>query len=70
MKLLESRLTTMPADLMVKVSLFDQFEKEGRTSLAFRFVFQSFSRTLTDEEVHGYMVKISALLTEKGYSVR
>jgi phenylalanyl-tRNA synthetase beta chain len=31
--------------------LFDTFSKEGRTSVAYRFVFQSFDKTLTDDEV-------------------
>jgi len=30
--------------------LFDEFKKEGQISYAFRLVFQSFERTLTDEE--------------------
>lgn len=31
--------------------LFDTFSKEGRTSYAYRFIFQSFTKTLTDNEV-------------------
>jgi phenylalanyl-tRNA synthetase beta subunit len=31
--------------------LFDTFTKDGRTSVAYRFIFQSFEKTLTDEEV-------------------
>jgi phenylalanyl-tRNA synthetase beta chain len=32
--------------------LFDTFEKEGKVSVAYRFVFQSDEKTLTDEEVN------------------
>jgi phenylalanyl-tRNA synthetase beta subunit len=39
-------------DLCVKISLFDTFTKEGRTSLAFRLIFQSFERTLVETEVN------------------
>lgn len=31
--------------------VFDQFEKDGRISIAYRLVFQSFEKTLTEEEV-------------------
>ena len=32
-------------------ALFDMFTKDGKTSLAYRLVFQSYEKTLTDEEV-------------------
>ncbi len=48
-------------ELVVKgPELFDTFTKEGRTSYAFRLVFQSFDRTLTDEEVGSVMDKINS----------
>lgn len=50
--------------------LFDEFSKGGRKSLAFRLVFQSFERTLSDEEVNKAMEKVYATLTEKGWEVR
>jgi phenylalanyl-tRNA synthetase beta subunit len=31
--------------------LFDHFEKDGRTSVAYRFIFQSYEKTLTEAEV-------------------
>ena len=52
-------------ELLVRLSLFDKFlsaqagEKEGKVSYAFRLVFQSMERTLTDEEVNVLMKKIS-----------
>ncbi len=38
--------------------LFDKFSKEGRKSLAFRLVFQSHDRTLSDDEVNALMNQI------------
>lgn len=57
-------------ELLIRLDQFDKFEKKGKTSLAFRLVFQSFDRTLTDDEVNEIMKKISAALSEKGYEVR
>lgn len=56
--------------LAVRISLFDTFEKEGRRSLAFRIVFQSFERTLTEAEVSSIMEKVSATLKARGYGIR
>ena len=59
------------AGLLQQVQLLDQFtNKEGRQSLAFRLVFQSMERTLTDGEVNVIMEKISAALRAAGYEVR
>ena len=57
-------------ELLVRLDQFDRFEKEGRVSLAFRLVFQSFERTLTDDEVNAIMDKISAAIAAQGYEVR
>ncbi|HEX8946706.1 MAG TPA: phenylalanine--tRNA ligase subunit beta, partial [Candidatus Paceibacterota bacterium] len=57
-------------ELLVRMDQFDRFEKEGRVSYAFRLVFESSERTLTDEEVNGIMEKISAALRAAGYEVR
>jgi phenylalanyl-tRNA synthetase beta chain len=56
--------------LLARLDQFDQFEKEGRISYAFRLVFQSFDRTLTDDEVNGIMSNVTEALTAKGYEVR
>ncbi|HUX80934.1 MAG TPA: phenylalanine--tRNA ligase subunit beta [Candidatus Paceibacterota bacterium] len=59
------------AGLLRQVQLLDQFtNKEGRQSLAFRLIFQSFERTLTDNEVNECMTAITAALLQKGYEVR
>jgi len=57
-------------ELLLHTTLFDEFHKEGKVSYAFRLVFQSFERTLTDDEVGNIMEKITKALTEKGYIVR
>lgn len=59
--------------LVVRFSRFDRFQKLGeeRISWAFRLVFQSFDRTLTDEEVNAIMAKITEKLQENsGWQVR
>jgi phenylalanyl-tRNA synthetase beta chain len=56
--------------LCVRMTLFDEFSKEGRTSYAFRLVFQSDSRTLTDGEVNTLMEKIVDMVAKKGWEVR
>ncbi|MBC7836163.1 phenylalanine--tRNA ligase subunit beta, partial [Acetobacteraceae bacterium] len=58
-------------DLLVRSDLFDSFEnKEKRVSLAFRLIFQSFERTLTEAEVNPIMEKVSAALKAKGFEIR
>ncbi|USN88929.1 MAG: phenylalanine--tRNA ligase subunit beta [Candidatus Nomurabacteria bacterium] len=63
-------LTTAAGPLLVRDTLFDTFEKDGRTSYAFRFVFQSMERTLTDEEINGVMDAVYAVAKEKDWEVR
>jgi phenylalanyl-tRNA synthetase beta chain len=67
---IESAIRDSANELLVRLDQFDRFEKEGRVSYAFRLVFESPERTLTDEEVNGIMDKISAALTRKGYEIR
>ncbi|KKR62426.1 hypothetical protein A3G48_04070 [Candidatus Nomurabacteria bacterium RIFCSPLOWO2_12_FULL_40_42] len=51
--------------------IFDEFKKENKISYAFRLVFQSYDRTLTDIEVKGVMDKITEKIKEnKGWQVR
>lgn len=58
-------------ELLVRIDQFDSFEKEGRVSYAFRMVFESLSRTLTDGEINVIMEKITTALDNKeGYEVR
>ena len=57
-------------ELCVKVSLFDQFQKGEKTSLAFRLIFQSFDKTLTEIEANQAMEKVAAALKQKGFEIR
>jgi phenylalanyl-tRNA synthetase beta chain len=57
------------------VTLFDRFEKEfdgiQRTSFAFRLVFQSFTKTLSDEEINQQMEALNKVILEtEGFEMR
>lgn len=67
---IEEVLRNMSGDLLVRIDLFDEFSKEGKVSYAFRMVFQSYEKTLSDEEVNVVMEKVNATLLEKGWEVR
>ena len=57
-------------ELLVRSELFDRFEKGEKLSLAFRLVFQSFEKTLTDTEANAVMEKVYVAVKEKGWEVR
>jgi phenylalanyl-tRNA synthetase beta subunit len=70
-KILESLYKEESGDLLVREPiLVDTFSKEGRTSYAYRLVFQSYERTLMDDDVAPITESITAKLTELGYEVR
>jgi phenylalanyl-tRNA synthetase beta chain len=55
--------------------LFDEFKKGSQISYAFRLVFQSFERTLTDQEVNDIMTQITNKIKDEktngiGWQVR
>ncbi len=56
--------------LRVRTTFRDEFKKDGRTSFAFRVVFQAFDRTLTDAEVEGPTQAIYTALTKQGWDIR
>lgn len=56
--------------LRVRTTLFDTFSKAGRTSFAFRLVFQASDRTLTDAEVNEAMIPVYQAVAEQGWEVR
>ncbi|OHA17863.1 MAG: phenylalanine--tRNA ligase subunit beta [Candidatus Taylorbacteria bacterium RIFCSPHIGHO2_01_FULL_45_63] len=56
--------------LLVNDYLFDEFKKGDKISYAFRLVFQSFEKTLTDDEVNRIMKKVAAAVTAMGWQVR
>lgn len=64
-------LSAAAKELLVKgPERFDRFEKDGRVSYAFRSIFQSFTRTLSDEEANGYMKAAYDAAKAKGWEVR
>lgn len=58
----EQIITEHATSLLLRYDLFDEFSKDGKTSYAYRLVFQSFEKTLTDEEINPIMDKIYAVL--------
>lgn len=56
--------------LMLRIDLFDEFTKEGKTSYAYRLVFQSLDRTLTDSEAQAAMEAVYAAVAPFDWTVR
>ncbi len=56
--------------LIADTELFDIYEKEEQKGLAFRIIYQSNERTLTDEEVNNSQEKIIKAMEGKGWEVR
>ncbi len=56
--------------LIARHALFDTFKKEGKISYAFRLVFQSYQKTLTDEEANAVMEQIYLKIRAHGWEVR
>ncbi len=69
---IEATIKKDAGDLVVRFSQFDKFHKEGeeRISYGYRLVFQSFERTLTDDEVNAVMEKVTKACSEAGFEVR
>lgn len=58
-------------ELLQRIDLFDEFEKDGNTSYAFHLVFQSGEKTLTDVEVGEIMADIEAdIISHEGWEAR
>lgn len=68
--MVSKELTEAAGDLLVRHHLFDTFSKDGKTSYAFRFVFQSFEKTLTDEEINTVMEVVYKAAEKNGWEVR
>lgn len=63
--------TNLGTGLLVRAPrLVDQFTKEGRTSYAYRLVFQAFDRTLTDDDIKPITDAVYSALDKAGYEVR
>ncbi len=68
---IESAAVKAADKLLVKgPDLFDKFEKDSKVSYAFRMIFQSFEKTLSDEEVNSYMEKVYEAAKAKKWEVR
>ncbi len=67
-------IKSVAGDLCVEVVKFDEFKKEIdgviKTSLGYRLIYQSFDKTLTDEEVNVQSDKVYEKLKELGLEVR
>ncbi len=66
----EKLIKEQAGELLVRIDLFDRFEKNGKISLAFRLVFQSFVKTLADKDAHERMEKIYEEVKKQGWEVR
>ena len=69
--ILENIYKEMGGNLLIKDPiLFDQFTKEGRVSYAHSLVFQSYEKTLTDDEIKIIIDKIYVRIKDMGWEVR
>ncbi len=58
-------------DLLIREpELVDQFAKDGRVSYSYRLIFQSFEKTLTDEEIKPITEKIYNKINQMGFEAR
>lgn len=63
-------LRTHAGEHLLRIDCVDTFTKENRVSLAFRMVFQSREKTLTDEEVNASMEYVYRVAQEHGWETR
>ena len=66
----ETLIRSHAGELLTKITLFDTFTKDGRVSYAFRLIFQSFEKTLTDEVVGKIMEEITSAAEIQGFEAR
>jgi phenylalanyl-tRNA synthetase beta chain len=69
---IEKGIASVPEalNLLARHAIFDTFKKDGKTSYAFRMVFQAPDRTLTDIEANAIMEKIYAHMSAQAWQVR
>lgn len=67
---LREQIQSEAGPLAESTALFDKFEKGGKTSLAYRIIFQSFERTLTEGEANEAIQKVAEALKSKGFEIR
>ena len=63
-------IRTHAGELLVRSEKFDEFKKGDKISYAFRLIFQSFDRTLTDEDANERMDSIYGAVKKEGWEVR
>lgn len=63
-------IVSKAGDLCIKQYLFDEYHKDEKVSYAYRLIFQSFEKTLTDEEVNVIMDEVNKGVENKGWEVR
>jgi phenylalanyl-tRNA synthetase beta chain len=63
-------ILTSAGGLCVRLTHLDTFTKEGKTSLAFRLVFQASDRTLTDVEIEPVMNRVYEAIKNNGFEPR
>lgn len=56
--------------LLERCDLFDSFSKDGKHSFAFHLVFQSYEKTLTEEDLNPIMSAVYTALTDSGCTIR
>lgn len=66
----QSVIKDAAGNLCVRIDLFDEFKKEEKTSYAFRLVFQSSEKTLTDAEINAEMENVYTHVKSKEWVVR
>lgn len=67
---IEQVINKNTGDLRIRTTFFDEFHKDNRVSYAFRIVFQSKEKTLTDPEIHPIMEQLYAAIAEQGWEIR
>lgn len=68
---LRSLIKKEAGELLYRIDLFDDFNKEGRTSYAYHLVFQSPTETLNDDEINMIMERVYAVLSQQeGFEIR
>lgn len=67
---IETAVKEMKLENFEKMYLFDTFSKDDKTSIAFRIIFQSNEKTLTDEEVEKEMQKVNEFLRQNNFEIR
>jgi phenylalanyl-tRNA synthetase beta subunit len=66
----ETVLNELAGELRLRTDIFDEFTKDGKTSYAFRLVFQATDRTLTDDEVAKVMENVYQAVSARNWEVR